>query len=184
MGKENKAQLDQMQKQMTDINTRIVQVEGQIKTEGTKEKVSDVRKGVDFIDYEVTGWIIDFADAILPNNTKEIADLKTGKVWLQLLNRMFNRNYKPINPRKNYNNCIKMLQANDVDAGFILESLDKILEGEEETHIDIAYEFRDVLNQCEAAWETCNKIEADYQNIGEIRDGISAKENKMKRRKM
>ena len=115
----------------------------------------------------------------MPNSTKEISDLKTGTAWLRLLNKMFNRNYKSGNPRKNYNNCIKMLQANDIDVDNILESLDKLLEGDEETHIDIADSFREVLINCDDLNDTATYSEIETK-LEENRKLRSLKENKKK----
>ena len=49
-----------------------------------------------------------------------------------LLNRMYKQNYKHSNPGKNYNNCLKIMQANDVDGEFILNDWNEILKGKPE----------------------------------------------------
>ena len=119
---------------------------------------------------------IDFANAILPHSTKEISDLRTGKVWLHLLNRMYKQNYKHGNPRKNYNNCLKILQANDVDGGFILNDWNEILKGNQKENIYVAEHLRNLLWETDTCEETCDEIEEAFDKIQEE---MNQKDNKM-----
>ena len=156
-------------------------MERENKDDSYKEEILDIQLDILTEDEakKVAQKYVDFANAIVPNSTKEIADLKTGKVWLHLLNKVFHRNYKSKNPKKNYNNCIKMLQANDIDAGFILEDLKEVLEGKEKENIYIASAFREILNHGdyngEGGDEICDEIETAYKKIQESRNSNVSK---------
>ena len=94
--------------------------------------------------------ILDFANAILENSTHEISDLKTGKVWLELANGIYQKNYKAkANARKNYNAVLKMLQANGVDGYFIINHFDDILDGDEEANMNVAVEMEHIFDYSE-----------------------------------
>ena len=95
-------------------------------------------------------YILDFANAILENSTCEISDLKTGKVWLELANGIYQKSYKAkANARKNYNAVLKMLQANGVDGYFIINHFDEILAGDEEANMNVAIEMEHILDYSE-----------------------------------
>ena len=186
-------QLDKIQQQMEQVDERLAMLEDIVYTEkninGDEENVTEEEINVIDLKIGILGKAeteklaqryVDFANAIVPNSTEEISDLKTGTVWLHLLNKMFSKNYMSGNPRKNYNNCMKMLQANEINAEFILKPLEKILEGEEEANIYLADDFRDVLNQCDhkSAQSVCDEIEDKFDEIQKARRLNESKENK------
>ena len=77
---------------------------------------------------------LEFAKEILPEeNIQCIWDLRSGKVWLHMLNGMFGQHYKfSKKVYKNYNNCMKILQANGISVQFMREKLSDALDGDEE----------------------------------------------------
>ena len=112
---------------------------------------------------------IDFANAILPKSTCQVTDLKSGIVWLHLVNRICHWNYKASKKhRKNYTNCIKMLQANQMDAEFMLENLEDALAGEKKAIMEIAHILRDIINVGDD-WDICEEIESRISNISKER---------------
>ena len=181
-GKENKLLIDKMEKQIRNMDMRIFNLENDKElTEKHRECDEKSRMSSDEEDIlelytdtisdsgrkRVEQRYIDFANAILPHSTKEISDLRTGKVWLHLLNRMYKQNYKHSNPRKNYNNCLKILQANDVDGEFILNDWNEILKGNQKENIFVADHLRNLLWETEDCEEICDEIEETFDKIQE-----------------
>ena len=198
--------LEEFQVEFTDVKLKIFKIECAMSEEKDRHSINQVSSNHEddskdeFLSLQVgdltkeemdniSQKYIDFANAIVPGSTKEVVDLKTGKVWLHLLNKMFDKNYKATNPRKNYNNCIKILQANNLDAEFILEDLEEALEGKEKELLSIANILRHILNQADVGdVELWKNIEAKCDELREARiKGVSKQKteafSKSKRRR-
>ena len=61
-----------------------------------------------------------------------------------------------------------MLQANQMDAEFMLENLEDALAGEKKAIMEIAHILRDIINVGDD-WDICEEIESRISNISKER---------------
>ena len=152
----NYRKLDILNQNMSEMNSRVCKLEGTRPLEKSEIAVMELQMSK-----------IDFANAVLPNSTRQITDLKSGEVWLHLLNKIYDRNYTASRKhRRNYNKCLKILQAHDQSncAEFILENMEELLAGNEEALRFVSSEMREILSESDK-WELCEEIDNQVEEM-------------------
>jgi len=119
---------------------------------------------------------IDFANAILPGSTEIISDLKSGEVWLELLNLI---QKDTVNPdkikhgqdlsvkdcKKNFKLLRKTLNKKGIEYTKILdENLEELLDGDAKLHYDVAVWFKEYFEE-NSDDELLNKIHKDIEEM-------------------
>jgi len=102
---------------------------------------------------------IDFANAIVPGSTDVITDLKTGEVWLELLQLIDKKSFKSAKIKKgkhlsvkdckrNYMILSTSLSNNDIGYSHIIDAnMDDLVAGDEKLHIMVALWFREYFEE-------------------------------------